>query len=348
MPAPDKANTDRIRGYNLKQMQSLNKLAANSLADPSRLGPYWGKLGMSGVALASEMTNRLNDYTNSLNVQMHCDARKWNNAEGTPIGDSTEYKLKVEYNLTQSPGLRYSGKADRDQHFFNLLLAIQGRRPIQIAHITIFTTVDPVDARRNPMSYTPLGFLHLKDDLALGRLDPTGLALDPGVPSEHAVLKPATARNPVKLTQSIRRFFIQTATLPPVAATPATPAIPAKTVYRIGFQNQIGNVSTMAIRFSQVVIQVLQDYFDAGFSSAGLKTPANPAKFKANPMCKAPTNGIYIVANDIGKKTDVAEPRGATPKARLSALQAIPIIGGRKKTRRFKKTRRYTRKKITA
>jgi hypothetical protein len=347
MPIAEKANTDRIRGYNLKQMQSLNKLAANSLADASRLGPFWGKLGMNGTKLATEMTNRIAEFTNLQNVQMFCDARRWVSQAGLLFVPATaEYMLVVRYNSTRSKAQKDLKLRESDQHFFNLEFQQKGQPPLQIAHITIFTTVDPVDAHRHPMSYTPLGFLHLKDDLALGRLDTVSGTLVPGVPSEHAILKQGRKRgDPVKLTQSIRRFFIQTVVLPPVAtaSTAATPAIPIKTVYRIGFQNQIGNVSSMAIRFSQVVLQVLQEYFDAGFSVAGFKTPANPQYFKADPMCKAPANATYNSLQNIGKRTDIAEPQGS-PGARLAALRALPSIGGRKKTRRSKKSRRETRK----
>ncbi len=396
MPQPDPRNTNTIRQYNLERMQGMNRQVTDTLKGVRLLGPYWTKFGADGDALAIEITNRLN-LANPANRQMICDARHWVNqniydygfagygggAINRVIRDSDEYALFVEYNGTQSNTVdRIRPKiTENDQHFFNLMLERRvpnARGPgykyyrAKVAHFTIFTTVDAVDGRK-PDRYTPLGFMHVKDDMALGRSHGT------------------------RFGQSYRRFFIQqkyiapvpevparpavpaTETTPEIPAVPAVPAIPARTEYRIGMQNQIGNVSTMAIQFSRVVVGVLQEYFDNGFAVVrpGTPAPANPYK-SANARCMnrgGDIGGLNDV-NDINIETIYtteydAQLVAATPKrgfanararekaeyfankkaqealrtARLPRVLPYDVIGGKRKTRRSNKKKRTTRRR---
>jgi hypothetical protein len=205
-----------VPGYaypDLRKIQQMNKNAADTLAAPGRLGSNWRKLANDGHKLAKEMTNRLNNPANTAKKQLYCDARKWVNAEPSasasvkrmkrPIEDNEGYYLYVEYNATGE----YRGEYRK--HFFNFMMVIN-RRPIvkggrdltqhnteivQLAHLSMFTNIDPVLAAgdRNPASYTPLGFMHLKDDLSQGALmpDPRGpvgtypAVQNPAYPSKH-------------------------------------------------------------------------------------------------------------------------------------------------------------------
>ena len=399
MPQPTAANTNTIRQYNLRQMQGINRQITDTLKKPGLLGAYWTKLAADGPALAKEITNRLY-IENAANRQMFCDARHWVNQNVADFGeagfymdpnririqirDDDWYSLYVEYNGTQSRSVKaiIPSIAENDQHFFNLMLkvAVPNSRKrdgydyfkAKVAHFTIFTTVDAVDGRK-PDRYTPLGFMHVKDDMALGRSHGT------------------------RFGQSYRRFFIQqkyiapvpevparpavpaTETTSEIPAVPAVPAIPARTEYNIGMQNQIGNVSTMAIQFSRVVVGVLQQYFDAGFRVARPGTPA-PANFyeSANTMCMD-TGGDIGGLNDVNDididtiyKTEYGvQLIAATPKrgfknararesaeyfangkaqealraARLPRVLPYDVIGGKRKTRRSNKKKRTTRRR---
>jgi len=378
MPPPTTANTNRIRGYNLRQLQGINKSVVNALAlnrpGSVRLGAHWRILAGAGRQLASEMTNRLNVNTPE-NTQIFCDARQWVNKNVNERGsagfgarriiaeikDKDEYSLTVEYNGTQSGVVAASGVGENDQHFFNLMVTTRAGKRAQVAHITIFTTVDPVVPGKPIHRFTPLGFMHLKDDMALHDM--------------HAAAK----------GQSFRRYFIQIIYIPAVAevpespfvpATPTTPerpavahvpAVPARIEYRIGLQNQRGNVSTMAINFTRVVIEVLQEYFDANFSTAGFATPAPASLYRtADAECRNAA-GINIGGlNDVNDIDEVAvfqaekaaaltkgnSTSKATAKAfakvdsdRLALVRTYGIIGGKRKTRRSKKNRRTTRRR---
>ncbi len=396
MPQPTAANTDRIRQYNLSQMQAINYQATDRLKGVRLLGPYWSTFAGHGPDLAREMTNRLY-LANAANRQMFCDARQWVNQDindrgyagyggyaiNRNISNNDEYALYVEYNGTQSrtvqairPPIR-----ENDQHFFNLIL--ERRVPnfrgpgyryysAKVAHFTIFTTVEPLDGR--PVNrYTPLGFMHVKDDMALGRTHRT------------------------RFGQSYRRYFIQEIYIPRVPGSPRierVPAtetepekpevpevleVPARTEYRIGMQNQIGNVSTMAIQFSKVVVGVLQDYFDAGFRVAGLTTPAPANQYRtANAMCMdrgvdiGGLNDINDIDIDTVYSTEYAAQLAAgTPRRgfanarareraerfangraqdklrtdRLPLVRAYGPIGGKRKTRSLNKKKRTTRRR---
>lgn len=391
MPAPSATNTNAIRGYTLAQMQQLNYTTSQSLQNATKLNADYGNFlsRRDGEAIAQEITNRLADYTNAANKQMHCDARKWMNQEvndygrvgfgRTPITGQIQandrFKLVVEYNTT--------GRTN-EKHFWNLKMRARvpggGIEQAQVAHFTMYSDVDrPIAARRN---YTILGAFHLKDNLAQGTLTAAGV-LDPALHSEHAAgIIPATARDRARITQSFRRYFIRTVSVPGRPAVPATettplvPAVPPTSYYEIGLQEQKGNVSEMTARFGRVAVEVMQEYFDANFSTAGFTTAANPTNFRAEDYCRV--GAVYRAAADTGATRDIAEPSGATARAaartaaiasglietrpanlrriaaaedaaeaaaRLTALRAFPIIGGKRATRRRKSNKRYTRKK---
>jgi hypothetical protein len=261
--------------------------------------------------------------------------------------------------------------------------------------MTLYSNVEHVKAGRNISTYTPLGFIHLKDDLALGIINHAvkyyenfragfshehGIRVIPYKNGEPAVgRKPAKDPRPAKIDQSFRRYFIQmkhidavdevpaseyvaaTATEPEKPAVEYVPGSPARTEFRIGFQNQIGDVSKMASGFGRIVVQVLQDFFDANFSVAGFPAAAVPGFQVASSICKDPRNAMYTAAKDIGKREDnkdidvvaIKAATAGTPAAKeaavLAARQAhmlpLPIIGGKRKTRRSNKKRRTTRKR---
>jgi hypothetical protein len=365
-------------------MQKLNYDTSISLQNHTKLGAKYDALltRRDGEQIAVEITNRLANYADAEIKQMHCDIRKWMNQEFKAYGrvgfggkaitgeilPTDKYKLIVQYKAT---GVR------NEKHFWNLFIKAQvpggGLEFAQIAHFTIYSEV--IRPIRGKKDYTILGAFHLKDNLALGSLDATKKAIDTTKPHEHAAgLISATGKGTAEIVQSFRRYFIRTVSVPGTSAVGTTPAVPPKTHYEIGFQEQKGNVSSAANQFARVVVTVLQEYFDAGFSVAGFKTPVVPNYFKAKDYCKAVPK--YVEANDIGKTTDIPEPTGASAKAtaranaiasglniskpdnlkkiaakenaaekaaRLAALRAFPIIGG--KTRRAKRNRRLTRRK---
>lgn len=365
------------KGFTLPDLtgiQTMNKIAANTLAQPAYLNLNWQKLKTDSGKLAEEMTNKLN---NPRDTQLYCDARKWVNEEvglfgvakgagrkiNRKIEDDEGYYIYVESNATSSLRERQRAAAAKvhqipDQHFFNLVLRLDPRplvrggadkapqEVVQLAHLTIFTNVDPVMAPRYRGSYTPLGFIHLKDDLSIGGLmkDPREatnargikypMIPNPAIPMRHRAIKPGkfalpeSDRSPAreflesKLVDNFRRYFIHIER--DVSGNP--------TKFLIGLQNHDGAVSQMAITFTSIVINVLQDYFNAGFSKAGFVTAPNIKSFIPKVGCK-PAEGPYTPATNIGKQTNVPKPQN---------LRTLPLVGG--KTRRTKKNRKQTRK----
>jgi hypothetical protein len=362
------------KGFTLPDLtgiQAMNKLAANTLAQPAYLNLNWQKLSADSGKLVEEMTNKLN---NPRETQLYCDARKWVNAEvglfgvakgagrkiNRRIEDDEGYYIYVEYNATTSSRERQRAAAARvrqipDQHFFNLVLRLHPRplirgdaglapqEEVQLAHLTVFTNVDPVMASRHPRSYTPIGFIHLKDDLSLGELikDPREatnargiqypMIPNPAIPIRHRAYRvgkfalPASGRSPAraflesKLFDNFRRYFIHI----------ERDASGNPTNFLLGLQKQDGAVSQMAITFNSIAINVLQDYMNAGFSKAGFVTAANTAWFIPNVDCK-PAAGPYTPATNLGKQTNVQQPRNQ---------RTLPLVGGK-----VKKNRNQTRK----
>lgn len=376
MPTPSKATADIFRDKFLDKMQTANYTAATSLANASRLEPQYNKFSVDGPLLATEMTNRMLQFADPEIKQIYCDARKWFNADRAAKGSlgygasrinnditpADEYTLEVQYNGTYGSG----GFANPDQHFFNLVIKLPGNRKAQIAHLTFYSTVDnpATFPGRKPWTWTPLGFFHLKDDLALGQLNAAGTAFDATKPNQHTTgIKPATATSSAKIIQSFRRYFVNVVTIPAVAA------VPAKKQYEIGLQNQSGNVSRMAASFGKLAITVLQEYFDNNFTANAtvLKTgaPANPY-VKANLICIPPAPvapaalgagagaavvaaPVYTVATDIGNTVDIPPPAGqiGSPQQKKNMKNATKfgILGGKRKTRRGKTNRRAIKRK---
>ena len=364
---------------NLRGLQQLNKNAADTLKGAAYLDGNWKNLTRDGKDLALIMENRLNNPRDGLKKQLYCDARKWINAEpdawfgvrrqaGRIIYRRIEadegYYIRVEYWQTVSGAESYRARTTKtraipDQHYFNLLLELDARplarggagnaglETVQLAHISIFTNVDPVEPPKDrwPGSYTALGFMHLKDNLSQGQLqpDPAGPVgtvpqiRHPDFPSLHRKFVPGKkAAGPSRrfsgglrfvesrFYENYRRYFIH------IDKTPGG----APRRFIIGIQGQSGAVSQMATTFAFYAVQVLQEYFDGGFDLARVvKTPKNYTWFYANVGCASP--GVaYSEATDIGRTTDIPEPANK---------MTLPFTGGKKKTQRQKKNRRQTK-----
>lgn len=365
------------KGFTLPDLtgiQGMNKTAANTLAQAAYLNINWQKLTTDSGKLVEEMSNRMN---NPRDTQLYCDARKWVNAEvglfgvvkpgnrkiNRPIEDNEGYYIYVEYNATVSSRERHRAAAARvrqipDQHFFNLILLLHPRplvkggagvapkEEVQLAHLTIFTNVDSVDASRYPGSYTPLGFIHSKDDISIGELikDPKEatntrgikypMISNPATPMRHRSYQPGKFAAPAsgrhtarafkesKLLDNFRRYFIHIER--DVSGNPIK--------FILGLQKHDGAVSQMATTFTSIAINVLQEYFNAGFSKAAFATAANKAWFIANIDCK-PAAGPYTAASNIGKLTNILPPRNQ---------RTLPFVGGKRKTRREKMNRKRT------
>ena len=327
------AEVDIIRGYggplhkgyaipDLTKIQQMNKNAADTLKNARYLRPKWRLLETvvsggktDGLKLAIEMTNRINDPANASKEQLYCDARQWVNAEPSivgmnrPIEDNEGYYLYVNYNVT-------GGGAN---HFFNFMMEID-RRPIvkgglalahdaervQLAHLTIFTDVEKVVAGK--LIYTKLGFMHLKDDLSIGKVISAPRApviLDPRYPTRHIAVRNRQIFN------NYRRYFIYIQK--DAAGNP--------TRFIIGLQHQDGPISRMAISFNSIAVNVLQEYFDAGFVTDGFITPKTNDSFLADGKCSL----VDVYVNNGDQRT-------------------LPFVGGKRKTRHGKKNRKQTRK----
>lgn len=329
------AELKKIRGYggpahtgyaipDLRKIQQMNKNAVDTLKDARYLGLNWELLRTvvsggktDGFKLAKEMTNRINDPANASKEQLYCDARQWVNAEPSiagvkrPIEDNEGYYLYVNYNAT-------GGGAN---HFFNFMMEIDRRRivrdqpamtadteRVQLAHLTIFTDVEEVVAGKNPSSYTKLGFMHLKDDLSIGKVTSAPRApviLDPRYPTRHIAVRRGQIFN------NYRRYFIYIQK--DAAGNP--------TRFIIGLQHQDGPVSRMAISFNLIAVNVLQEYFDAGFATDGFITPQTNDSFRAYGKCSL----VDVYVNNGDQTT-------------------LPFVGGKRKTRRGQKNRKQTRK----
>lgn len=359
----DKVKLDAIRAYSLADLQTLNFDATTELANGSRLDSAWVKLKGHGKILAAEMTNLINTTSKDTDA-LYCDARKWVNKEvaekgkihegnrqiNSPIAPKDVYRITVEYNSTSSADVKRSGGTDEDQHFFNLILTLPNKmfaakkyngtplkdkygnqryfpESVQLAHLSIFTLVSPGKT-------TETGFCHLKDNLGRGELLPGATAsdpstLNPAVSSPHVRYIPGkkgtkkAGKVESRIFSYLRRYIIY-------VEKDASGNI---TGFKIGLQKQDGPVSQMAITFNEIVMNVLQQYFNAGFSIAGFATKPNRGVFTAENDCKAAGAAAYNEATSKGAATNVPAPADQT---------TLPFVGGKRKKLK-RKTRRLNR-----